>query len=93
MCISFTSLSLPPSAVNTQSTFRRQVVRIQPSDVIITNIENNARGELEFVMYIQVAGGDQVLAVEALESAVQVTVFLCLVLYLFTIIRCETSRC
>ena len=66
--------TVPPSAVNTQSTFRRQVVQIQPSDVIITNIRNNARGELEFMMYIQVAGGAQVLAVEALESAVQVTV-------------------
>ena len=64
----------PPSAVNTRSTFRRQVVQIQPSDVIITNIRNNAQGELEFVMYIQVAGGNQVLPVDVLESAVQVTV-------------------
>ena len=53
-----------------------QVFPIQPSDVIITNIQNNARGELEFVMYIQVAGGAQVLAVEVLESAVQVNMVL-----------------
>ena len=51
------------------------MVRIQPSDVIIRDIRNNARGELEFVMYIQVAGGAQLLPVEALESAVQVTFF------------------
>ena len=58
------------------------MVRIQPSDVIIRDIRNNARGELEFVMYIQVAGGAQVLAVEALESAVQVTV-LYVLFYIF----------
>ena len=71
------------------------MLQIQPSDVIITNIQNNARGELEFVMYIQVAGGAQVLPVEALESAVQVTVFYFNVLfYIFLkIIRCGTSRC
>ena len=70
---------LSPSAAHTQSTFRRQVSLIQPSDVIITNIRNNAQGVLEFEMYIQVAGGAQVLAAEVLESAVQVTVrfFLC----------------
>ena len=51
------------------------MVRIQPSDVIIRDIRNNAQGELEFVMYIQVAGGAQLLPVEALESAVQVTFF------------------
>ena len=62
------------------------MVQIQPSDVIITNIQNNARGELEFVMYIQVAGGAQVLAVEALESAVQVTVFFFLISYPITCI-------
>ena len=56
-------------------TSRRQVLQIQPSDVIITNIRNNAQGVLEFVMYIQVAGGAQVLEVEVLESAVQVTMF------------------
>ena len=70
-------------------TFRRQVSLIQPSDVIITNIRNNAQGVLEFEMYIQVAGGAQVLAAEVLESAVQVTVrffCVCLVLYLFTVI-------
>ena len=70
--------SLPPSAAHTKSTFRRQVSLIQPSDVIITNIRNNAQGVLEFEMYIQVAGGARVLGVEVLESAVQVsTVLFC----------------
>ena len=48
------------------------MLQIQSSDVIITDIRNNAQGELEFVMYIQVAGGAQVLAVGPLQSAVQV---------------------
>lgn len=42
--------------------------------MIITNITNNAQGQLEFVMFIQVAGGAQVLAVGVLENAVQVIV-------------------
>ena len=63
-------------------TFRRQVSQIQPSDVIITNIRNNAQGELEFVMYIQVEEGNRVLAIEPLESAVQVNI----VLYRFRIL-------
>lgn len=55
-------------------TCRRQVFQIQPGDVIITNITNNAQGQLEFIMFIQVAGGAQVLAVGVLENAVQVIV-------------------
>ena len=65
------------------------MLQIQPSDVIITNIENNARGELELVMYIQVAGGDQVLAVEVLESAVQVNIVLFVLSYIFPTIIIE----
>ena len=56
--------------------------QIQPSDVIITNIRNNAQGELEFVMYIQVEEGNRVLAIGPLESAVQVNI----VLYRFRIL-------
>ena len=81
--VSSSSFFLPPSAAHTQSIFRRQVSLIQPSDVIISNIRNNAQGVLEFEMYIQVAGGDRVLAVEVLESAVQVTMFFCVLSYIF----------
>ena len=84
--------SLPPSAAHTQSTFRRQVFRIQPSDVIITNITNNAQGVLEFVMYIQVAGGARVLRVEVLESAVQVTMFFSFrILLLLVLVGCTSG--
>lgn len=50
---------------------RRQAVQIQPSDVIIRNIISNSQGLLEFLMYVQAVGGSQVLAVGALESAVE----------------------
>ena len=79
------SFDLPSHPFSWFPTFRGQVSLIQPSDVIITNIRNNAQGELEFEMYIQVAGGAQVLGIGVLESAVQVNMVLfcpyCIMVY------------
>jgi len=50
---------------------RRQVSQVQPSDVTITSIRNNAQGQLEFVMYIRMAGGSQVLTAGVLEAAIE----------------------
>lgn len=61
--------SPPPFPI---SLTRRQVSQVQPSDVTITSIRNNAQGQLEFVMYIRMAGGSQVLTAGVLEAAIEV---------------------
>jgi len=62
----------PPSPLFPVSLTRRQVSQVQPSDVTITSIRNNAQGQLEFVMYIRMAGGSQVLTAGVLEAAIEV---------------------
>ena len=60
---------------------RRQTITVQLSDIIITNIRSNVQDQVQFDMYIQAAGGLQVLEVQALENAVLVcTTFTALVL-------------
>ena len=63
---------LPPPPPFPISLTRRQVSQVQPSDVTITSIRNNAQGQLEFVMYIRMAGGSQVLTAGVLEAAIEV---------------------
>ena len=51
--------------------FRRQISRIQASDVFLTNIRNNATG-VDFDLYIQLSGTNMVLNQQALLQAVSV---------------------
>lgn len=73
---SFPPFLLPPSPLPLSpspiSFTRRQVSQVQPSDVTIVSIRNNAQGQLEFVMYIRMAGGSQVLTAGVLEAAIEV---------------------
>ena len=40
--------------------------------MIITNLTDNNRGQLEFVLYVRMEGGSQVLAAGVLEAAMEV---------------------
>ena len=45
---------------------------IEPSDVIITNVSNNENGTVQFISYVQLPGGMQVLTGEAYRAAIEV---------------------
>ena len=45
---------------------------IKPSDVIITNISSNENGSVQFISYVQLPGGMQVLTGEAYRAAIEV---------------------
>ena len=45
---------------------------IEPSDVIITNVSNNENGSVQFISYVQLPGGMQVLTGEAYRAAIEV---------------------
>ena len=53
---------------------RRTTVQVTADDIVITNITNNAEGQVEFILFIVLSGGSQVLGVPALESAIQVRI-------------------
>ena len=45
---------------------------IEPSDVIITNVSSNENGTVQFISYVQLPGGMQVLTGEAYRAAIEV---------------------